>query len=231
MTPAQRLAQRLRLAVFRLRAGRPRRSCGFTLVELLIALTLVGLLTVALFGGLRFGTRAWEAGNRQAEILAETEAVQGLLRRLLSQVILPRPAEGGALAAEAMEGTADGLRFVSVLPSHIGVGGLYIFNLSLADDEDTARLDLAWRLYRPDDPEPFVSGEDQDRQRRALIEGIENAVISYYGVRQGDQDADWHDDWFGTAGPPALVSIKIEFAETDRRSWPALVVAPRFRER
>ena len=33
---------------------------GFTLIELLIALTLFGLLSVALLGGLRFGTRVWK---------------------------------------------------------------------------------------------------------------------------------------------------------------------------
>jgi general secretion pathway protein J len=200
-------------------------------VELLIALTLVALLSVALFGGLRFGTRAWEAGNRQAEILAETDAVQGLLRRLLAQAVLPRPAEGGALTAAAMEGASDGLRFVSVLPSHIGVGGLYVFNLTLAEGEDAGRLDLAWRLYRPDDPEPFDRGEAQDSQRRALIEGLEKAVLGYYGVRPGDHDPDWYDDWDGSAGLPELISIKMEFAENDRRSWPVLVVAPRFGER
>ena len=33
---------------------------GFTLVELLVATTLLALLSVVLFGGLRFGARAWE---------------------------------------------------------------------------------------------------------------------------------------------------------------------------
>ncbi len=38
-----------------------RRQAGFTLVELLVAMTLLAFLSITLFGGLRFGARSWEA--------------------------------------------------------------------------------------------------------------------------------------------------------------------------
>ena len=62
-------------------------GAGFTLIELLIALALFGLISVVLFGGLRFGTRAWEAGNAHAERLEEVQAVQALLRRHIAQAV------------------------------------------------------------------------------------------------------------------------------------------------
>jgi prepilin-type N-terminal cleavage/methylation domain-containing protein len=36
---------------------------GFTLLELLVAITLLGLLMAALFGGLRLGARVWETAD------------------------------------------------------------------------------------------------------------------------------------------------------------------------
>ncbi|MGH8653245.1 MAG: prepilin-type N-terminal cleavage/methylation domain-containing protein, partial [Gammaproteobacteria bacterium] len=45
------------------RAGR-----GFTLVELLLALTLTGLIMVALYSGLRVGTRASDAAETRAAL-------------------------------------------------------------------------------------------------------------------------------------------------------------------
>ena len=63
---------------------RSRSTAGFTLVELLVAMTLIGLISVALFGGLRFGARAWEAGNERAESFSQLEVVQSLLRRELN---------------------------------------------------------------------------------------------------------------------------------------------------
>ena len=35
-------------------------EAGFTLLELLISMTLLGLLMLVVLGGLRFGARAWE---------------------------------------------------------------------------------------------------------------------------------------------------------------------------
>ena len=57
-----------------------RRDAGFTLIELLISLTLLGLLLVLLFGGLRFGIRAWEHGTTTVEAIDTVRAVQDLLR-------------------------------------------------------------------------------------------------------------------------------------------------------
>ena len=42
--------------------GTPRRR-GYSLVEVLVALTLLGRISVALVTGLRFGARAWEHGD------------------------------------------------------------------------------------------------------------------------------------------------------------------------
>ena len=36
---------------------------GFTLIEILVAVMLLGLLMAALFGGVRLGVRAWEASG------------------------------------------------------------------------------------------------------------------------------------------------------------------------
>ncbi len=210
----------------RRRGGRA--GAGFTLVELLVALTLLGLVSVVLFGGLRFGTRAWEAGTARAERLAEVQAVQGVLRRRIAQAV--RPEDAGAESAfsdspAAFAGEEDGLRFVALVPSRVGVGGFYLFELWVADDGDGARLELAWRLFRPEQPggldEPGLGG------RRVLIEGFEEAKFGYYGAERAGAEAEWRERWDGADGLPALIALEVAFPAGDPRSWPDLVVAPR----
>ncbi len=212
------------------RACRQRFMAGFTLIELLVALMLLGLVSVVLLGGLRVGTRAWEAGETRAGRLAQVQAVQALLRRRLVQAVLPG-AEGrkSGFSAEhaAFVGTVDTLRFVALVPSRIGIGGFYLFELSVADEGDAPRLELAWRLFRPDEPEGFDQPEPGLGGSRVLIEGIERAAFGYFGVEDVGQEAEWLDRWDEEAGLPALVAIEVAFPNGDPRSWPDLVVAPR----
>src|SRR5579864_2460479 len=59
-------------------------DAGFTLLELLISLTLLAVLSAILFGGLRFGTRAWERSEVMASETDEIAIAQNFLRRQLS---------------------------------------------------------------------------------------------------------------------------------------------------
>lgn len=205
---------------------------GFTLVELLVSLTLLGLISVLLFGGLRFGTRAWEAGDAHSQRLTEVQAVQALLRQRLSQAVRPSTPQLDAIPGEvagSFVGDEQNIRFIGLGPSQIGAGGLYIFDLAIVDDADAQRLELGWQLYRPDYLERATTGESESADRRVLIEDFERAKFSYYGADKEEGTADWRDRWDGQAGLPVLVGIEMAFPEPDPRSWPKLVVAPKLR--
>lgn len=224
-----------------------RGQAGFTLIELLVALTLFGLIAVVLFGGLTFGTRAWEAGNAQADRLAEVEAVQSLLRRQLARSLPSAELSREALSDEetssgetssdetsgdedarpaAFIGEAERMVFLATAPPQIGVGGVYLFELSVEEGPETRRLVLAWRLPRgeslpPEAPPSAAAGH------RVLLDGLDSSRFSYFGSPRADEPADWQESWDGRQGPPRLVAVDLAFAASDRRRWPRLLIAPR----
>ena len=105
-----------------------RRRRGFTLVELLVVMTLLGLIATALFGGLRFGVRAWESGGARSAAFAEIEIAQSLLRRLL-ELEVPE-IFNGAVEIKAISREAGSRSKVAVVARQAGVvsrgGELYV---------------------------------------------------------------------------------------------------------
>ncbi len=192
-------------------------SGGFTLVELLVATTLLALLAVVLFGGLRFGARAWEAGDESLERTGDIEAVQELLRRTLVDAAVPDLLESGEQAALA--GASDRVGFFAPLPRHAEIGGLGRYALAL---DESGQLLLAWEPRRPERrlDAPLVV------KPATLLPGVRALSIAYYGSPAPGEAPVWRDRWSSRA-LPLLVRIDLAFAEPDPRRWPELIVAPR----
>ena len=63
-------------------------SPGFTLLELLISLTIIGLILVIVFGALRIGARAWEKGERDVETHQIQRIVLDNMKRQIASTCL-----------------------------------------------------------------------------------------------------------------------------------------------
>ena len=196
---------------------------GFTLIELLIALTLFGLLSVALLGGLRFGTRVWETGHERSAAFYEVEAVHSFLRKQLSQAQILAQASNAEDDTSIFLGTSERILFVAPLPEYVGLGGLYRFELTHSDDSDGRNLVLSWELYRTDREQ----GKDEESiSRRILLVDIDALQVRYYGTLDSDADAEWQDAWDAAGRLPLLITLDLKFPESDVRFWPTFVVAP-----
>lgn len=198
-----------------------RRQKGFTLVELLVALTLLAFLAVALFGGLRFGARSWDAITGASERQEAIIRAQNFLRDRLSGVSAAGPPGAATLPATlAIAGETDRLAFTAPWLSSIGQGGVYIFTL-WHDPRDEGALMLNWRPHGPPSPDfEALSGE------RAILEGVRRVQIEYLAKPSRQNPGGWSNRWADTGVAPSLVRIQILFADPDQ-TWPNLTIALR----
>ncbi len=222
---------------------RARLTQGFTLVELLIALVLIAIILGLMFSGLRLGSRAWEGVETVSERVNDLRVARNLVERVLRQA---RP-ESVLFDGEewpVFAGDAESLELVAPLSEHVGIPGLYIVRLVLEPAGDHDRLVLVRWLLHPDvldggddypEWEPLAEassiGADQGPLDRDVAEGaygrtillpqVDQFELSYFGIAEGETDAEWLEEWLEQPRPPRRVRIAVT---TPRLSWPDAVV-------
>lgn len=193
-----------------------RRNSGFTLLETLVALVVLGLLIGGLAGVVHF---ALQARGAEARLAARGEGLDAVDRTLRGLIIRMDP--GGFRAAPTLKGGEHAMEFLTELPAGAEQGGIRDAEVGLAVDS-ADRLVLAWRLA------PHAIALQPPPQGRAvLLHDVKEVVISY--ARPWSEGGGWMSEW-RAVDLPALVRIRIVFAPGDPRLWPDIVAAP-MRER
>ncbi|MBV9584091.1 MAG: prepilin-type N-terminal cleavage/methylation domain-containing protein [Alphaproteobacteria bacterium] len=194
------------------------RAGGFTLLEVVVALTVLGFLIIGLNAGVRTGLGIWHRQTRQMTEVAEVATTARVLRVLLAGIPVASAAniERGAPLAISFGGTADRLRFVGDLPDGLGLARRAEITLALKDD----RLVLSWIPRRFEQAGPPPSPTDAE-----LTRGVTRLTFAYFGAPQPGEPSRWLARWDGPA-LPELIRVQVSFEHGDTRHWPDLIVAP-----
>jgi general secretion pathway protein J len=202
------------------------RSSGFTLLEILVAMTLLGLVVAMVFGGLRLGVRVWETADERADERARIAVVQRFVGDTLARAYPVVESDRRNVRQIAFLGEGARLELIALMPENLSAGGFNHIVLEVVDDAQNRQLVLRYGPRVRDDDDPSRLAGAEGAEGYVLIEGIARATFSYYGETRDGEDAAWLDEWRDAELLPALVRLDVEFPAGDRRVWPELVVAP-----
>jgi general secretion pathway protein J len=196
---------------------------GFTLVELLLALTLMGMLLALAYGGLRAATRATDRGQTILEDSSRIRMAHQFVHRQLNQV-LPLVFEQSEDGDErsVFQGTADRIRFVAPMPGYLGFGGPQVQELAIVRGEDHLELVLSHALLQG-----FEEDHLYERPPILLLEDIEAASFSFLRLDENGELAGWSSTWDIPEVLPESIALDIEFIDDVYIHWPQLTASVR----
>ena len=199
------------------------RAGGFTLVELLLAITLMSMLMALAYGGLRASTRATDRGQVILEESSRIRMAHQFVRKQLNQMVplVFMESEDQELRT-VFEGSADIIRFVGPMPGYLGFGGPQVQELALVRSEQGLALVLSHALLQGFEEENLYL-----RPPIVLIGRIERASFQFLAPDDNDESGGWTSDWEYPDSLPLAVSLEIEFEEDVFTTWPMLFASVR----
>lgn len=197
--------------------SRSAQQAGFTLLELLVATGVLGLLAIALMSALQLSGRIWSGSERHARAATDLATVESTLRELIQRAYPAVVRLDGSNYRLTFAGAAQSLELTGELPMSAVTGGYRRLLIGLVRRPEGDALGIAWAPER-NQPGRLAELADQPEGAIDLLPAIERLVISYYG-RKGNANAPtWHDEWSGQTQLPELVRIQMALPDAQGRS-------------
>lgn len=211
-------------------------EAGFTLLELLIATTVLAFLSLLLFGGLSFGTRVWEKTETST---ADTNRVRAAQLFLSDEIAHIYPFYAGAAPADRhVDFAGEDQRMTFFSPSKSIPGEMDLVTIQALRGKGSVSVVVASKSE--------LAGPRGATTNHTLLSGLKWFQISYYGApspsgapatrpptanagigRKAAATAppQWTSVWESQQRLPMLIRIRAALGK--KAVWPDLVVSPR----
>jgi prepilin-type N-terminal cleavage/methylation domain-containing protein len=164
-----------------------RNNRGFTLIEVLVSLTIMALITGIAFAGLRVGIDSWERGTRRIQELDRRVSVERLIERQL-----PLAREG------VFKANTSTLQFISSYSLANGPGDPMAVTYSF----ESGNL-----IYSETPLAKYTAGYS-DASVTQSLGGFTNVRFGYAGKDPVQNRVVWLNEW-NDGTPPPVVRVEI----------------------
>lgn len=175
---------------------------GFTLLEIMIVLSLLGVLLTLVAGAMLGANRAVLKAQRYTTSLDEMRAAQKFLRSSIGQALPLDVSEDDSESSGFFVGSAQRLQFVATLPGELG-GGIQLHTLQVKDQGLQVAFEQTQTTADGTTSKPW--GEPQ-----VLVKNVETLSLSYRGVTPKGEPTGWMAEWPWPTRLPRAVRIDVK---------------------
>ena len=226
--------------------ARRRPDAGLTLIEILVAVTLLALLSAGMLTALAMSAGSWSQARERLTLDRRIATANQLLYAqfaAVTPVLMQPPALSGAPPAPFFHGEPKQMRFVSSYSLDAGPrGGLIIVELNVQNAKEGERLVLTQSPYRgPFSTGRYAMGTERDgpagfrilyspvRPRAdslIVADQLESCLFEYQREpRTPGEPAEWLPFWGDANQLPAAIRVRLTPAKREARLQPVAITA------
>lgn len=184
---------------------------GFTLIEVVLAMTLLGTMMIMLYSGLTFALRSWDSGEANGRATADRRIGEHFLRRELME-LFPMRWKDPNMVKVAFTGEERRLRFVSSRPAGVSMGGLALVGVEVEGDARRRERHLVMRRAMPDE-EARDFGPLEKAEPNILLANVDSVRFDYFGSETDFAEPKWFEEWKPPSRVPQVVRMKVTLAD------------------
>lgn len=203
-----------------------RHDNGFTLLELLISLTIIAVIVVITSGAFRIGIRAWEKGERHIEANQRTRIVLSLINRQTASIcpITVKDENGNDRFFNAENKSLSFLSYMPLVPGNTFSTVYVKYVAEPGADGDGEHLLFYEKNVALSDTEILEPVADDFHE---LIPEAQSIEFDY--LKKEDNEVKWQPSWDpeNDKGFPLAIRISLK---RDRQSDPIRVISRVYKE-
>lgn len=176
------------------------RESGFTLLELLIAITLLAMMAVGIWAVLSISIRSWNRGTDAIDINQRHRSTFDMVQKQIASMYplyAPISNEANLMPSVIFNGTETSLRFISL-------NSLQLF-------DDSGLMFVSYEMDRDAEGNAFLAEKEirytgqlpdesalSNAKSISVFDGLLNCNFEYYDPGDADNPAQWVVEWDGS---------------------------------
>jgi len=174
---------------------------GFTLLEVIIAISILSLITVIIGSAFRLGIQAWGRGEKETEDGQRLRALSTLLSQQLKSIYPYRiKIEGKDEDVIAFKGEPDSITFVTTMTDS-SYGGLKWVQYIFRDGVLSYKEGLL--------PDKKFEEHIKDKNKEEIVDSHIDKFRFSYAYLLEDDDDEWTESWDDEEEVPGAVKVNL----------------------
>jgi general secretion pathway protein J len=174
------------------------RVAGFTLLELIISITLVAIIVLIISVAANLGYRSFNTGEKKMNAVERLRSSLTIIDAQIQSGV-PLTLEEGGVKQYYFAGEQDSLKFSTNYSIWGGQRGYVIVNYRV-DTDDRGKRTLFASEYK-------VGMENQKETK--LLEGFDEITFDYYKQDATEEEGEWITQWVGEEMMPVKIRINL----------------------